>query len=59
VCANHLADKATSADLIDQLGRQLVLAHNEVEDPAARIDAQRDGRELLERAARLSGLEPV
>ena len=57
VYANHLADQATGADLIDQLGGRLVLAHDEVEDLAARIDAQRDGTELLERAAHLSGLE--
>jgi RNA polymerase sigma factor (sigma-70 family) len=57
VYANHLIDQAIAEDLIDQLGGRLVLAHDEVEDLAARIDAQRDGRELLERAARLSGLE--
>lgn len=57
VYANHLADQATDADLIDQLAGRVVLADDEVEDLAARIDAQRDGRELLERAARLSGLE--
>ena len=57
VYANDLADKAIGADLIDQLGGQLVLAYDEVEDLAARIDAQPDGRELLEQAARLSGLE--
>ena len=57
VYANDLTDQATGADLIDQLGGRLVLTHDEVEDLAARIDAQRDGRELLERAARLSGLE--
>jgi RNA polymerase sigma-70 factor (ECF subfamily) len=57
VYANHLADQANGADLIDQLGGRLVLAHDEVDDLAARIDAQRDGRELLERASRLSGVE--
>jgi RNA polymerase sigma-70 factor (ECF subfamily) len=57
VYANHLADRASGADLIDRLGGRLVLAHDEVEDLAARIDAQRSGRELLERAAHLSGLE--
>jgi RNA polymerase sigma-70 factor (ECF subfamily) len=54
VYANHLADQATGANLIDQLGGRLVLEHDEVEDLAARIDAQHDGRQLLERAARLS-----
>jgi RNA polymerase sigma factor (sigma-70 family) len=57
VYANNLADQAIGAALIDELGGQLDLAHDEVEDLAARIDAQRDGRELLERAARLSVLE--
>jgi RNA polymerase sigma factor (sigma-70 family) len=57
VYANHLADQAIGADLIDQLGGRLVIDHDEVEDLAARIDAQRDGRELLERAAGLSELE--
>jgi RNA polymerase sigma factor (sigma-70 family) len=57
VYANHLADQAAGADLIDRLGGRLVLAHDELEDLAARIDAQRDGRWLLERAAGLSGLE--
>jgi RNA polymerase sigma-70 factor (ECF subfamily) len=57
VYANHLAEQAVGVELIDQLGGQLVLAHDEVEDLAARIDAQRDGRELIERAARLPGLE--
>jgi DNA-directed RNA polymerase specialized sigma24 family protein len=57
VYANHLADQASVTDLIDQLGGRLVLEHDEVEDLAARIDAQRDGKELLERGARLSSLE--
>jgi RNA polymerase sigma factor (sigma-70 family) len=57
VYARHLTEQAIGADLIDQLGGRLVLAHDEVEDLAARIDAQRDGRELLERAGGLSGLE--
>jgi RNA polymerase sigma-70 factor (ECF subfamily) len=57
VYAHHVTEQAMRADLIDQLGGQLVLAHDEVEDLAARIDAQRDGRELLERAGRLSDLD--
>jgi RNA polymerase sigma-70 factor (ECF subfamily) len=57
VYATHLADLALGADLIDQLGSQLVLADDELDDLAARVDAQRDARELLERAARLSNLE--
>lgn len=57
VYANHLTDQAIGADLIDRLGGELVLGHDEIGDLAARIDAQRDGRELLERAGRLSRLE--
>ncbi|MGH2844253.1 MAG: RNA polymerase sigma factor [Solirubrobacteraceae bacterium] len=57
VYARHLADRAAGRGLIDQLGGQLVLSHDEVEDLAARLDARRDGQELLERAARLSDLE--
>jgi RNA polymerase sigma-70 factor (ECF subfamily) len=43
VYANHLADRATGADLIDQLGGRLVLADEEVEDLAARIDVSVSG----------------
>ena len=57
VYANHVADQAIGADLIDRLGGRIVLADDEVEDLAARIDAQRDGRQLLERAAGLSSVE--
>lgn len=57
VYARHLADRAAGTDLIDRLGGELVLTHDEVEDLAARIDARNDGQELLARAARLSDLE--
>jgi RNA polymerase sigma factor (sigma-70 family) len=57
VYAQHLASEAAGAGLIDQLGGQLILAEDEVEDLAERVDAQRDGKELLERAARLSDVE--
>lgn len=57
VYATHLADEVAGADLVDQLGGQLVLAQDEVDDLAARIDAQRTGRALLERTARLSNPE--
>lgn len=57
VYARHLADRAAGRDLIGQLGGQLVLAHDEVDELASRLDARRDGQELLERAARLSPLE--
>jgi RNA polymerase sigma factor (sigma-70 family) len=57
VYANHLAERAAGVGLIDRLGSQPDLADDEIEDLAARIDAQRDGRRLLARTARLSGLE--
>ena len=57
VYAKHLADQTASGDLIDQLGGQLILADDEIEDLAERIDAQRHGSQLLKRAARLSKVE--
>ena len=42
--------------LVDRLGGQLTLGEDEIEDLAERIDAQRQGRELLARAARLPDL---
>ncbi len=57
VYAAYVVDQALGVDLIDRLGGQLVLADDEVEDLAARIDAQRDGRELLQRIAGLSRVE--
>jgi RNA polymerase sigma factor (sigma-70 family) len=57
VYAQHLASEAAGNGLIDQLGGQLILADDEVEDLAERVDAQRDGKELLARAARLSEVE--
>jgi RNA polymerase sigma factor (sigma-70 family) len=56
VYAQHLAREAAGAGLIAQLGGQLILADDEVEDLAERVDAQRDGKELLERT-RLSEVE--
>lgn len=57
VYANHVAELATGADLIEQLSGRLVLEHDEVEDLVERIDAQRNGNQLLERAGRLSEVE--
>jgi RNA polymerase sigma-70 factor (ECF subfamily) len=57
VYARHLEARTADAGLIDQLGAQLVLAQDEIEDLAARLDAQRDGQELLQRAGRLSDFE--
>jgi RNA polymerase sigma factor (sigma-70 family) len=57
VYANHLTDQATGSALISQLGGRLVLAQDEMDDLVERMDAQRDGKALLERAACLSSLE--
>ncbi len=55
--AHHVAEQASGADLIDQLGGRVDLADDELEDLAERIDAQRDGRRVLERTAGMSPLE--
>ena len=57
IYANHLADQAAGADVIAQLGGQLVLAGDEIDDLAERIDRQRNGKRLLARASRLSDAE--
>lgn len=57
VYVRHLADRAATTGLIDQLGGQLVLSHDEVEDLAARLDARREGQGLLARAGGLSALQ--
>ena len=57
VYANHLADQAVGTDLVDRLGGRLVLDDDELEDLAGRIDAQRDGSQLLSRAGHLSAVE--
>jgi RNA polymerase sigma-70 factor (ECF subfamily) len=57
VYARRCAAASEGSALVDALGGQLVLGDDELDDLAARIDAQRDGRELLERARRLSAVE--
>jgi RNA polymerase sigma factor (sigma-70 family) len=57
VYANHLAERALTEGLVDQLAGQLLLSDDDVEDLTARIDAQREAREMLERAGALSGVE--
>ena len=57
VYARYLADRAHRGDLMDELAGQLTLADDEIDDLVARIDSQRDGKELLARAARLSDIE--
>ncbi|HEY5429491.1 MAG TPA: sigma-70 family RNA polymerase sigma factor [Solirubrobacteraceae bacterium] len=51
--AQHCAECADGRQMVNRLGGRLVLGDDEIEDLAGRIDAQRDGRMLLERAARL------
>jgi RNA polymerase sigma-70 factor (ECF subfamily) len=53
VYAQHCAERASGRELIDRLGRGSTWEEDEIEGLAERIDAQRRGRELLERAARL------
>lgn len=57
VYAKRCAENSNGSELVAALGGQLELAQDEVEDLAARIDAQRDGRELLARARSLSAIE--
>ncbi len=57
VYARHLTNRAADTELIGQLGGRLVLAQDEIDELAARLDARRDGQELLERARGLSALE--
>jgi RNA polymerase sigma-70 factor (ECF subfamily) len=57
VYARRCAAASQSVALIEVLGWQLELGDTELDDLAARIDAQRDGRELLEATGRLSDVE--
>lgn len=57
VYARHCAALAGGQELIDRFGGQLTLADDEIEDLGERIDAQRRGRKLLERARQLPELE--
>lgn len=57
VYANHLAELTAGADLVELLAGSVVVDEDELEDLAARIDAQRNGSRLLERAACLSTVE--
>lgn len=57
VHASYRAELASNAGMVEALGWQLTLGDDELEDLAARIDAQRVGRELLARARGLSDIE--
>lgn len=51
--ARHCADRAGSRDAAARLAGRRALEPDEIEELAAKIDAQREGRELIERWARL------
>jgi RNA polymerase sigma factor (sigma-70 family) len=53
VYARHCAERASGRELIDRLGRGSTWEEDEIDGLVERIDAQRRGRELLERAERL------
>jgi RNA polymerase sigma-70 factor (ECF subfamily) len=57
VYARHCAGAAEGREAECRLAGQLTLEADEIEELAAKIDAQRAGRDLLERCARLPELE--
>src|SRR6202046_1292240 len=57
VFASHCAAHADGVEMVLRLAGDRPLPSEEIDDLAARIDAQREGRQLLERCARLSAAE--
>jgi RNA polymerase sigma factor (sigma-70 family) len=57
VFARHCDRSATDRDAVARLGGQRLLEDDEIEELAARIDAERDGAELMRRCARLPAVE--
>ena len=57
VFAGHCAARADGAEMTVRFASDRPLPSDEIEDLAGRIDAQREGRVLLERCARLSDVE--
>jgi RNA polymerase sigma factor (sigma-70 family) len=57
VYARHCAQASNGNHLLAALSGHRELEHDEIEDLAARIDAQRAGRELLARMSRLPELD--
>lgn len=57
VFARHCEEAANGRDLRSRLAGRRALEDDEIEELAARIDAERTGRALLERCARLPELE--
>jgi RNA polymerase sigma factor (sigma-70 family) len=57
VFAGHCAQTANGRDVVARLAQRRPLDVDETEELAAKIDAERAGRELIERCARLPELE--
>jgi RNA polymerase sigma-70 factor (ECF subfamily) len=57
VFSSHCAAQADGAEMAVRLAAERPLSSDEIEDLAGRIDAQREGRAVLERCAALSGIE--
>jgi RNA polymerase sigma factor (sigma-70 family) len=53
VYARHRERETRGEDVVGRLGHRIALGEDDIEDLAARIDAQQEGRALLERCARL------
>ena|SRR5579859_2701980 len=57
VYARHCADSASARDVVVRLAGRRALHHDELDELAARIDAERIGRQLVQRCAQLPDLE--
>jgi RNA polymerase sigma factor (sigma-70 family) len=57
VFAGHCAQTANGRDAVARLAQRRPLDVDETEELAARIDAERDGRELIERCSQLPEIE--
>jgi RNA polymerase sigma factor (sigma-70 family) len=57
VFAGHCAHTANGRDVVARLAQRRPLDIDETEELAARIDAERDGRELIERCSQLPEIE--
>ncbi|MGO9956014.1 MAG: RNA polymerase sigma factor [Solirubrobacteraceae bacterium] len=57
VYARHCADVANRREAVYRLAGQVVLQGDELDDLVERIDAQREGRDLMARMGRLSEVE--
>lgn len=57
VFAGHCAQTANGRDVVARLAQRRPLDTDEIEELAAKIDAERAGRELIERCAQLPELE--